>query len=129
MARPRATGWQRAEDLLPVEYVHMVFTLPAGIAQIAYWNKKASLGIHVFEHDGLHGKHAGHAGHRGIETGGVGLIPADDFHTCQSARNFDPLSAPNNDPAWSARVAGPMRCSLHTAQPDRASGVSVIPAS
>ncbi|WP_081750577.1 MmgE/PrpD family protein [Paracoccus pantotrophus] len=48
---------------------------------------------------------------------------------CQSARNFDPLSAPNNDPAWSARVAGPMRCSLHTAQPDRASGVSVIPAS
>ncbi|MDK8875476.1 transposase, partial [Paracoccus sp. SSJ] len=41
---------------------------------------------------------------------------------CQSARNFDPLSAPNNDPAWSARVAGPMRCSLHTAQPDRASG-------
>ncbi|WGR62048.1 chromate transporter (plasmid) [Paracoccus ferrooxidans] len=54
----------------------------------------------------------------------VGLILA-----CQSARNFDPLSAPNNDPAWSARVAGPMRCSLHTAQPDRASGVSVIPAS
>ena len=48
---------------------------------------------------------------------------------CQSARNFDPLSAPNNDPAWCARVAGPMRCSLHTAQPDRASGVSVIPAS
>ena len=48
---------------------------------------------------------------------------------CQSARNFAPLSAPNNDPAWSARVAGPMRCSLHTAQPDRASGVSVIPAS
>lgn len=48
---------------------------------------------------------------------------------CQSARNFDPLSAPNNDPAWCARVAGPMRCSLHTAQPDRASGVSVIPGS
>lgn len=31
----------RAEDLLPVEYFHVVFTLPAQIAQIAYWNKKA----------------------------------------------------------------------------------------
>jgi hypothetical protein len=31
----------RAEDLLPVEYFHVVFTLPAEIAQVAYWNKKA----------------------------------------------------------------------------------------
>jgi hypothetical protein len=31
----------RAEDLLPVEYFHVVFTLPAEIAQIAFWNKKA----------------------------------------------------------------------------------------
>ena len=31
----------RAEDFLPVEYFHVVFTLPAEIAQIAYWNKKA----------------------------------------------------------------------------------------
>lgn len=31
----------RAEDLLPVEYFHVVFTVPAGIAQIAYWTKKA----------------------------------------------------------------------------------------
>jgi hypothetical protein len=31
----------RAEDLLPVEYFHVVFTLPAEIAKIAYWNKKA----------------------------------------------------------------------------------------
>ena len=31
----------RAEDLLPVEYFHVVFTLPAEIARIAYWNKKA----------------------------------------------------------------------------------------
>jgi hypothetical protein len=31
----------RAEDLLPVEYFHLVFTLPAEIARIAYWNKKA----------------------------------------------------------------------------------------
>jgi hypothetical protein len=31
----------RAEDLLPVEHFHVVFTLPAEIAQIAYWNKKA----------------------------------------------------------------------------------------
>ena len=31
----------RAADLLPVEYFHVVFTLPAGIAQIAFWNKKA----------------------------------------------------------------------------------------
>jgi hypothetical protein len=30
-----------AEDLLPVEYFHVVFTLPAEIAQITYWNKKA----------------------------------------------------------------------------------------
>jgi len=27
----------QAEDLLPVEYFHVVFTLPAEIAQIAYW--------------------------------------------------------------------------------------------
>jgi hypothetical protein len=31
----------RAADLLPVEYFHVVFTLPAEIARIAYWNKKA----------------------------------------------------------------------------------------
>ena len=40
---PAARDWMaaRAEDLLPVEYFHLVFTLPAEIAQIAYWNKKA----------------------------------------------------------------------------------------
>lgn len=31
----------RAEDQLPVEYFHVVFTLPAQIARIAYWNQKA----------------------------------------------------------------------------------------
>lgn len=35
----------RAEDLLPVEYFHVVFTLPAEIARIAYWNKKALYGL------------------------------------------------------------------------------------
>ena len=40
---PAARDWMeaRAEDLLPVEYFHVVFTLPSEIAQIAYWNKKA----------------------------------------------------------------------------------------
>ncbi len=40
---PAARDWMaaRAEDLLPVEYFHVVFTLPAEIAQIACWNKKA----------------------------------------------------------------------------------------
>ncbi len=33
------------EDLLPVEYFHVVFTLPAQIAQIAYWNKEAVYGL------------------------------------------------------------------------------------
>ncbi|SDK72168.1 Transposase zinc-binding domain-containing protein [Mesorhizobium muleiense] len=38
-----ARDWMAAQaaDLLPVEYFHVVFTLPAEIAQIAYWNKKA----------------------------------------------------------------------------------------
>ena len=37
---PAAPDWMeaRAEDLLPVEYFHVVFTLPAEIARIAYWN-------------------------------------------------------------------------------------------
>ena len=40
---PAARDWMdaRAEDLLPVEYFHLVFTLPAEIARIAYWNKRA----------------------------------------------------------------------------------------
>ena len=40
---PAARDWMaaRAEDLLPVEYFHVVFTLPAEIARIAYWNKMA----------------------------------------------------------------------------------------
>ena len=40
---PAARDWMaaRAADLLPVEYFHVVFTLPAGIAQIAFGNKKA----------------------------------------------------------------------------------------
>ena len=35
----------RMEDLLPVEYFHVVFTLPAKIAQIAYQNKAAVYGL------------------------------------------------------------------------------------
>nr|WP_244148489.1 IS91 family transposase [Sulfitobacter litoralis] len=44
---PAARDWMeaRAEDLLPVEYFHVVFTMPAEIAQIAYWNKKAIYGL------------------------------------------------------------------------------------
>ena len=44
---PAAREWlaARAEDLLPVEYFHVVFTLPAEIAQIAFWNKKAVYGL------------------------------------------------------------------------------------
>jgi hypothetical protein len=34
-----------AEDLLPVEYFHLVFTLPAEIDRITYWNKKAVYGL------------------------------------------------------------------------------------
>ena len=42
-----ARDWMaaRAEDLLPVEYFHVVFTLPAEIARIAYWNKAAVYGL------------------------------------------------------------------------------------
>ena len=35
----------RAQDLLPVEYFHAVFTLPAQIARIAYWNQKVVYGL------------------------------------------------------------------------------------
>ena len=44
---PAARDWMaaRAEDLLPVEYFHVVFTLPVEIAQIAHWNKKAVYGL------------------------------------------------------------------------------------
>ena len=44
---PAARDWMeaRAKDLLPVQYFHVVFTLPAEIAQIAYWNKKAVYGL------------------------------------------------------------------------------------
>ncbi|MEL6243614.1 MAG: IS91 family transposase [Pseudomonadota bacterium] len=40
---PAARDWMaaRAEDLLPVEYFHVVFTLPAEIARLALWNKSA----------------------------------------------------------------------------------------
>ena len=35
----QAREWQREAELLPVPYYHMVFTLPAAIADIAYQNK------------------------------------------------------------------------------------------
>jgi hypothetical protein len=35
----------RAEDLVPVEYFHVVFTMPAEIARIAFWNQKAVYGL------------------------------------------------------------------------------------
>lgn len=35
----------RTADLLPVEYYHVVFTLPAPIADIAYYNKAAIYGL------------------------------------------------------------------------------------
>lgn len=44
---PAARDWMaaRVEDLLPVEYFHLVFTLPAEIAQLAFWNKNAVYGL------------------------------------------------------------------------------------
>jgi len=44
---PAARDWMeaRAEDVLPVEYFHVVFTMPAEIARIAYWNQKAVYGL------------------------------------------------------------------------------------
>ena len=44
---PAAKDWMaaRAEDLLPVEYFHVVFTLPAEIARLAYWNKRELYGL------------------------------------------------------------------------------------
>lgn len=44
---PAARNWMaaRAEDLLPVEYFHLFFTLPAKIGRIAYWNKRAVYGL------------------------------------------------------------------------------------
>lgn len=44
---PAARDWMaaRAKDLLPVEYFHVVFTLPAEIARIALWNKRAIYGL------------------------------------------------------------------------------------
>jgi hypothetical protein len=44
---PAARAWMqaRADDLLPVEYFHVVFTLPAEVARIAHWNKKAIYGL------------------------------------------------------------------------------------
>ncbi|MCF6433809.1 IS91 family transposase [Leisingera sp. MMG026] len=44
---PAARDWMeaRAEDFLPVEYFHVVFTLPAEITRIAYWNQKAIYGL------------------------------------------------------------------------------------
>lgn len=44
---PAARDWMaaRADDLLPVEYFHLVFTLPAEIGRIAYWNKRAVYGL------------------------------------------------------------------------------------
>ncbi|CUH58849.1 IS91 family transposase [Thalassobacter stenotrophicus] len=44
---PAARDWMaaRSEDLLPVEYFHVVFTLPAEIAQVALWNKRAIYGL------------------------------------------------------------------------------------
>lgn len=44
---PAARDWMaaRATDLLPVEYFHVVFTLPAEIARIAFWNKRAVYGL------------------------------------------------------------------------------------
>jgi|TARA_B110000208_G_scaffold185404_1_gene240522 hypothetical protein len=42
-----AQDWMQArmEDLLPVEYFHLVFTLPSQIADIAYQNKAAVYGL------------------------------------------------------------------------------------
>ncbi len=44
---PAARDWiaARSEDLLPVEYFHVVFTIPAEVARIALWNKRAIYGL------------------------------------------------------------------------------------
>ena len=56
---PAARDWMaaRAADLLPVEYFHVVFTLPAEIAQIEYSTALA----HLFhEHVASHSMTCGH---------------------------------------------------------------------
>ncbi len=35
----------RSEDLLPIEYFHVVFTIPTEVARIALWNKRAIYGL------------------------------------------------------------------------------------
>jgi len=44
---PAARDWMSARvvDLLPVEYFHVVFTLPAEVGRIALWNKRAVYGL------------------------------------------------------------------------------------
>jgi predicted Zn-ribbon and HTH transcriptional regulator len=44
---PAARDWMaaRVADLLPVEYFHIVFTLPAEIGRLAYWNKREVYGL------------------------------------------------------------------------------------
>ena len=43
---PRSAGWKRARaDLLPVEYYHVVFTLPAPLSALAYTNKELMYGL------------------------------------------------------------------------------------
>ncbi len=43
---PRRIGWgDRAKDLLPVEYCHVVFTVPEDVAAIALQNKRGVYGI------------------------------------------------------------------------------------
>lgn len=40
------TGWRRVLKTCCLwQYFHLVFTLPAEIARIAYWNKKAVYGL------------------------------------------------------------------------------------
>ena len=73
----------RQADLLPVEYYHVVFTLPAPIADIAYQNKAALYGLlfdvaaEVLQTIAADPKHLGCVFRKSV-TGVFGIV-TDDF--------------------------------------------------
>lgn len=90
----------RAEDLLPVEYYHVVFTMPAAIAQIAYWNKKAVYGLLFNASAETVMAVAAYLKRMGVRVGMTSILHTWGSASCCKHAFMTPSSAHPHDRSW-----------------------------
>jgi hypothetical protein len=79
---------ERHAELLPVPYFHVVFTLPAPAAEIAFQNKAAVYAILFRAAAETLRRIAADPRHLGADIGFIGMLSIPGARTCSTTRTF-----------------------------------------